>query len=131
FRDLPAEKLSVELRELCERSKRYSAGEYLAAGELREALRKHLHELFGRFDAIVTPPATGEAPRSLKSTGDASFCAIWTLCGVPSVVIPTGAGPNGLPMGLQFIGDYLEDRRALQVAKWCAQRLPFERRLGF
>ena len=134
FRDLlikHPEKLSAELRELCARGESYTAVEYLAAGDLREELRRGLQEIFLRFDAIVTPPATGEAPRSLKSTGDASFCAIWTLCGVPSIVIPTGMGPNGLPMGLQVVCDYLQDRRTLEVAKWCAERVPFERRLPF
>jgi Asp-tRNA(Asn)/Glu-tRNA(Gln) amidotransferase A subunit family amidase len=134
FRDLlieHPEKLSPELRGLCARGKSHTAVEYLAARDLREELRKALREIFLGFDAIVTPPATGEAPRSLKSTGDASFCTIWTLCGVPSIVIPTGMGPNDLPMGLQVVCDYPQDRRTLEVAKWCAERVPFEGRLPF
>ena len=119
-------RLSAGLRALCERGARYTAMEYMAALELRERLRRELASFFARFDAIVTPPAAGEAPRTLASTGDAAFCALWSLCGVPSVAFPTGIGPNGLPMGLQVVGPYLEDRRALQVAKWCQQNLPFE-----
>jgi Asp-tRNA(Asn)/Glu-tRNA(Gln) amidotransferase A subunit family amidase len=126
-----AAQMSAALRALCERGLGHSAVEYLAARDLRERLRKALGELFEGFDAIVTPPATGEAPRALKSTGDAGFCAIWTLCGVPSVAFPAGTGPSGLPMGLQVVGAYLEDRRALQVAKWCMRCLPFTARLGY
>jgi Asp-tRNA(Asn)/Glu-tRNA(Gln) amidotransferase A subunit family amidase len=131
FRDLDWQMLSAELRELCERGKGYNAFDYLAARNLRDRLRQSLHSIFERFDAILTPPATGEAPRGLESTGDASFCSIWTLCGVPSVVIPSGTGPNGLPIGLQVIADRQEDTRALAVASWCASRMPYERRLAF
>jgi len=134
FRDLLIkypEKLSVHLRELCVRGAGHAAVEYLAARDLREELQEALRKLFLRFDAIVTPPANGEAPRSLTSTGDASFCAIWTMCGVPSIVIPTGTGPNGLPMGLQIVCGYLQDRQALEVAKWCAERLRFQKPLPF
>ena len=131
YRDLPAERLSAGLRDLCEQGRRYSAGDYRDARELRERLREALPRVLEGFDAIVTPPATGEPPRSLESTGDARFCAIWTLCGVPSVAFPTGTGPNGLPMGLQVVGGYLDDRRALQVAKWCMRHLPFDCQLGF
>lgn len=129
YRSLPAERLSPTLRELCEQGRRYSAVDYLEARALRERLRPALQRVLEGFDAIVTPPATGEAPRGLKATGDASFCAIWTLCGVPSVAFPTAAGPNDLPMGLQVVGGYLDDRRALRVAKWCMRQLPFDRRV--
>lgn len=117
--------MSATFRALCERGLRHSAVEYLGALDTRDALRKALGKLIDAFDAIVTPPATGEAPRTLDSTGDAGFCTIWTLCGVPSVAFPTGIGPNGLPMGLQVVGTYLNEWHTLRVAKWCVRSLPF------
>lgn len=124
-------RMSPKFRELCDRGLRYPAVEYLAALDARTAMRKALAALFQAFDAIVTPPATGEAPRTLNSTGDAGFCTLWTLCGVPSVGFPTGTGPNGLPMGLQVVGALFEDTRTLQIAKWCMRCLPFTKRLDF
>ena len=93
---------------------------------MREKLQQALAVVIEDFDANITLPATGEPPRTLRFTGDANFCTIWTLCGVPAAAFATGTGPNGLPMGLQVVGSYLGDRHLLRVAKWCARKLPFE-----
>ena len=69
------------------------------------------------FDAVLTPPATGEAP-GLETTGDPRFCTRWTLVGAPALVLPTGRGPHGLPLGLQLVGAQGDDRRLLQTAAW-------------
>ena len=39
-----------------------------------------------------------EAPEGLESTGDASFCTLWSFCGVPAISLPLLEGPNGLPV---------------------------------
>jgi Asp-tRNA(Asn)/Glu-tRNA(Gln) amidotransferase A subunit family amidase len=94
---------------------------------LREALAmrleliERLRDFLAHADAIVTPPATGEAPATLTSTGDASFCTLWTLCGVPAITVPSGRGPNGLPLGTQLIGAPLADSELLATAKWTAR----------
>jgi len=120
-----ADRTSVEFRALFDRGMGIAAADYLAALDTRLVMRAELDALFCEFDAIATPPATGEPPRTIASTGSADFCAIWTLCGVPSVAIPTGLGPHGLPMGLQIVGKYLDDHSVLQTSLWCAKRLPF------
>ncbi|MDD4998366.1 MAG: amidase family protein, partial [Syntrophales bacterium] len=78
-----------------------------------------------KYDALITPPATGEAPVTLESTGNACFCSIWSLCGSPAVTIPVGWGPNGLPLGLQVVGPYGKDGQLLSAAHWCQQAFPF------
>jgi amidase len=54
-------------------------------------------------------------------------CAAWTgLIGVaylPSTVIPVGRTPDGLPVGMQVVGPYLEDRTALQAARLLSEVL--------
>jgi hypothetical protein len=46
-------------------------------------------ELFmERYDAILTPPALGTAPKGLSSTGDPVFCSLWTLLGMDSAPAP-------------------------------------------
>lgn len=69
------------------------------------------------FDAILTPPAVGEAP-GLETTGDPRFCTRWTLLGTPAITIPTGMGPRGLPLGLQIVGVPGQDRRLASAAAW-------------
>ena len=41
------------------------------------------------------------------------------------MTIPSGRGPRGLPLGLQVVGRYREDERALQVAAWCESVIAF------
>ncbi|MBE9180007.1 hypothetical protein IQ268_15665 [Oculatella sp. LEGE 06141] len=66
----------------------------------------------------MTIPATGEAPRGFDYTGDAIFCEIWTLCGVPAITILTGWSANELPPKFQVIGSYGDDGHTLRVAHW-------------
>ncbi len=91
----------------------------------RLELGRALHPILRKYDALITPPATGEAPATLAHTGDPAFCTIWTLTGVPTISIPSGFGPNGLPLGVQIVGGYLKDERLMAVAQWC------EREMGF
>ena len=51
------------------------------------------------FDAVLTLPAFGEAPEGLSYTGDAEYCAPWTLLGVPALSLPAGFGKKGLAAG--------------------------------
>jgi Asp-tRNA(Asn)/Glu-tRNA(Gln) amidotransferase A subunit family amidase len=75
------------------------------------------------YDAVLTPPATGEAPAP-ETTGDPRFCTRWTLLGAPAIVLPTGLGPAGLPLGLQLAGVPGADRRLLAAAAWVERTLP-------
>ncbi len=74
------------------------------------------------YDAILTPPTTGEAPTA-ESTGDPRFCSRWSLTGAPAVTIPTGVGPQGLPLGLQLVGAPGTDGAVIEAALWAEERL--------
>jgi Asp-tRNA(Asn)/Glu-tRNA(Gln) amidotransferase A subunit family amidase len=96
---------------------------YVEALETAEAFRRHLDDLFAGCDAFLTPSAAGEAPRGLGSTGDPSFNSIWTLGWVPCVTLPAGFGPNGLPLGVQLIGQRFADEALFDVAGWVAAQM--------
>ncbi len=100
-----------------------SATDYLAALACRDALSRELDRLLGRYDAIITPAAAGEAPEGLGSTGNPIFNGLWTLCGVPAVTLPLLTGPNGLPVGVQLVGRRGEDGRLLRTARWLSEAL--------
>jgi len=70
------------------------------------------------LDVLVTPSAPGEAPKGLEWTGDPAFNSIWTALHVPCVTVPAGAGPNGLPLGIQIVGRRGDDRAVLALARW-------------
>jgi Asp-tRNA(Asn)/Glu-tRNA(Gln) amidotransferase A subunit family amidase len=119
------EHLSPGLRRYLEDAGRIRFQTYQDALDLRPALRKQLELLLQGFDAIITPPVTGEAPAGLEKTGDPSFCTLWTLAGLPALTLPSGRGPHGLPLGLQLVGSYQGDVHLLAVAGWCEAELGF------
>ena len=71
-----------------------------------------------RWDLLLTPAATGEAPKGLASTGDPVFGRLWTLLGVPSIALPGFTGANGLPVGVQLVAGPGDDARLLDWAQW-------------
>jgi Asp-tRNA(Asn)/Glu-tRNA(Gln) amidotransferase A subunit family amidase len=77
----------------------------------------------GGFDAILTLPAAGQAPRGLGSTGPAIFNALWTLLYMPGLTLPAGAGPEGLPVGIQLVGRRHADARLIATGLWVELRL--------
>jgi Asp-tRNA(Asn)/Glu-tRNA(Gln) amidotransferase A subunit family amidase len=122
---VPAEhdRVSPQLRRLL------ADGAAVAAIEIEEALqaKERITDEFvawsAGFDAILTPSALGEAP-GRDSTGDPRFCTRWTLVGAPAITLPSGLGPNGLPLAVQLVGHLRRDRDLLEVAAWLEQRLP-------
>ena len=110
--------LSIHIQELVARGLKHSAPAYIAAKFLQKKLRTSIGTYFDEFDAILMAPASGEAPKSLVSTGDPIFCALWSFLGIPSITIPAGKSKNGLPLGMQLIGNYRGDAKLLSVAKF-------------
>jgi Asp-tRNA(Asn)/Glu-tRNA(Gln) amidotransferase A subunit family amidase len=120
-----ARKLSEKLRSLIERGREVRAVDYQRALRAVPRIADSLDELFmQRYDAILTPAATGTAPRGLESTGDPMFCAIWTMCGMPAVTLPLMRGANGLPLGVQLVGPRHGDARLLRTARWLVDSIP-------
>src|SRR3954467_15967609 len=89
------------------------------ADEARAAVR----DWAAGFDAILTLPAPGQAPKGLGSTGSAVFNALWTLLYMPCVTLPAGEGPEGLPVGIQLVGSRHGDARLLDVGLWIERAL--------
>jgi Asp-tRNA(Asn)/Glu-tRNA(Gln) amidotransferase A subunit family amidase len=117
------DKLSEKLRELIERGREVRAVDHQRALRRIAPAVESLDELFmQRYDAILTPPALGTAPKGLGSTGDPVFCSIWTLLGMPAVTLPLMQGANGLPLGVQLVGRKGYDARLLRTARWLERK---------
>jgi Asp-tRNA(Asn)/Glu-tRNA(Gln) amidotransferase A subunit family amidase len=118
------ERLSDALRTQLERGRAVTAVEYQRARRRAEAFAEGLEELFQeRCDAILTPAAPGPAPLGLESTGDPSFCTLWTLAGMPAITLPLMNAADGLPIGVQLVGPRHGDARLLRTARWLARRV--------
>ncbi|HXG50390.1 MAG TPA: amidase [candidate division Zixibacteria bacterium] len=118
------ERLSRVLRAQIEQGRRVLAVDYQRALARVPPLYESLRELFEqRYDAILTPAAPGPAPKGLDSTGDPSFCTLWTLCGMPALSLPLMQSASGLPIGVQLVGPRLGDARLLRTARWLSARI--------
>jgi Asp-tRNA(Asn)/Glu-tRNA(Gln) amidotransferase A subunit family amidase len=116
-------RLSPSLQAQLDRGREARALDYLGALSRAAAFGDAFGELFTqRYDAILTPAATGTAPRGLESTGDPSFCTLWTLCGMPALSVPLMQGANGLPLGVQLVGPRHGDARLLRTGRWLVAR---------
>lgn len=118
YYDRDANKLAAETRAAVEEGRSISVTDYLAALDWRETLYAGMEEVFERYDAILTPSVSGEAPSGLDSTGSAAFNVLWSLLGTPAVTLPLLTGANGMPVGVQLVGRRNDDGRLLRNARW-------------
>jgi Asp-tRNA(Asn)/Glu-tRNA(Gln) amidotransferase A subunit family amidase len=118
------DKLSEQLRALIERGRETKAVDYQRALASIPPVIAGFEDLFlERYDAILTPAALGTAPKGLASTGDPSFCSLWTLLGMPALSVPLMKGENGLPIGVQLVGRRNYDARLLRTARWLTNKV--------
>lgn len=115
--------LSPHFLELLIKGERCSPSAYESACNEARRLRERLSLVFGGVDALLTPSTIGEATRGLDTTGDPLFNKVWTLLHAPCVHIPSGLGPQGLPLGIQVVALRGRDVHLLRVAEWIETQL--------
>jgi len=108
---------SATMQAARERGWRLTPERYSAARSAQSRGRNELASVLGGFDALMMPSAPGEAPRGLSTTGDPVFNRLASLLHVPAICVPVMKGPQGLPVGVQFVGTYGDDLRLLHLAR--------------
>lgn len=111
-----------------------SHARWLNVQERRVGIRARWREWFAEYDALLCPvfpvPAfahdhvgtMGERMLSVngRSRSQQELAHAWNapvgVAGVPSTVVPVGRTAAGLPVGMQVVGPYLEDRTPLALA---------------
>jgi amidase len=108
--------------------------DWVMADGARARLRAQWRELFKSFDAVICPvmptPAyphdhsDDQEIRRIDIDGkpyvypdQLAWPGIATLPGLPATAIPIGLSPEGLPVGVQIVGPWLEDRTPLKLAE--------------
>jgi len=96
---------------------------YLQAQKIRRMIADDLQRAFKDCDVIAGPVAPTVARRIGENADDplADYLAdIYTLsaslAGLPAMSVPAGFGAGGMPVGLQLVGNYLQEGRLLNVA---------------
>ena len=119
------DRMSPQLIDIIEHGLKVTAAEYIRAVARIPLFLEAVEEVFERYDAILTPSAPGEAPAG-TATGNPIFCTVWTLLGMPAVSLPLLSGNNGLPIGVQLVGQRGNDGRLLRTARWLTQLVEAE-----
>jgi len=96
---------------------------YRKAQQVRTLIRRDFDAAFQSVDVLLTPTAPTTAFRSGAHADDplAMYLADLltipvNLAGLPAISVPCGFSQAGLPIGVQLIGNVLEEARLLQVA---------------
>jgi aspartyl-tRNA(Asn)/glutamyl-tRNA(Gln) amidotransferase subunit A len=96
---------------------------YLKAGKVRTLIRQDFDEAYKKCDIIVTPVSPTTAFKAGERVEDPLtmylsdiFTIPVNLAGLPGLSLPCGFDGNGLPIGLQIIGQPLDEARMLQAA---------------
>lgn len=87
---------------------------------LRDTLEKQMEQ--AGIDLWICPAAVGPAPEGINATGDPNLNLPWTHAGLPALTVPAG-GIDGLPLGLQLVGQTDEDEALLAWAQLIAADL--------
>jgi aspartyl-tRNA(Asn)/glutamyl-tRNA(Gln) amidotransferase subunit A len=96
---------------------------YLQAQKIRRLIAQDFVEAYKQCDVIMGPTTPTTAFNLGEKGGDPVqmyLSDIYTiavnLAGLPGMSIPCGFGANGMPVGLQIIGNYFDEARMLNVA---------------
>lgn len=96
---------------------------YLKALRVKGLIKKAFDEAFAKYDVIIAPAAPTTAPKlgeSLKNPIQMYLGDIYTisvnLAGLPGISLPCGMDKNGLPVGIQMIGDCFKEKNIIRTA---------------
>lgn len=104
--------------EYIEAGNKYSAIDFVRANEIRKQMREAALAAMAPYDVLMMPTASGPAPHGLSRTGDTRFQSPWSFTGLPSISLPTGLAPNGMPTAVQLVGARFGEARLLSAARW-------------
>ncbi|WP_421990322.1 amidase [Roseococcus sp.] len=108
-------------------SEALSVQDYRAALAVREEMRAAMARVAPLVDALIAPASPGIAPvwdptapdaaRNPRPTGDVACNAATSAMGTPCVTLPVLA-VDGMPFGVQLVGQMHQDARVTAMARW-------------
>jgi aspartyl-tRNA(Asn)/glutamyl-tRNA(Gln) amidotransferase subunit A len=104
---------------------------YSKAQKVRALVKRDYNEAFAKCDAILTPTSPSVAFKiGEKSDNPLAMYLndIYTvsanLAGVPAISIPCGLSSEGLPIGVQLIGNFWSESVLLSLASYYENAFP-------
>ena len=106
---------------------------YLKALRTKALIKKAFDEAFAKYDVILGPAAPTTAPKLGESLSDPIkmylgdiYTISVNLAGLPGISLPCGKDSNGLPIGLQLIGDCFKEKNIIRAAYAFEQTREYE-----
>jgi len=110
---------------------------YLKAQRIRRIIAQDFQNAFKQCDIIMGPVAPTVAGKIGEKTSDPTqmylediYTLSPNLAGLPAMSAPCGFGANGMPVGLQMIGNYFSESSLLQVAHAYQQETDWHKTLS-
>ncbi len=96
---------------------------YIKALRTKALIKRAFDKAFESYDMIIAPAAPTTAPKLGDSLNDPIkmylgdiYTISVNLAGLPGISVPCGLDRNGLPIGIQFIGNCFEEKKIIQAA---------------
>lgn len=115
-----------------------NAPQYVKAQQARRKMVEAFHNAFKDVDIVLGPTIPITTPAFAQNWVEQNLevirrCLPFTvpvnLTGIPSLAVPMGFDQRGLPVGMQFIGNYLSEKQLLQVGHAWEKINPFRFRM--
>lgn len=123
------DKLTPELVLAVEAGMNMTGEDFARALSRRKVLFEKFFEFFKTFDILLTPTTAFPAfdlgipfpskidGKMVSPTAWMPLTSVFNLTGLPAASIPCGWTKEGLPIGMQIIGNRFDDLKVLQVSK--------------
>ena len=106
---------------------------YLKALRTKALIKQAFDKAFEKYDVILGPAAPTTAPKLGESLSDPLkmylgdiYTISVNLAGLPGITLPCGTDQNGLPIGLQLIGDCFAEKKIIRAAYTYEQTRSYE-----
>jgi aspartyl-tRNA(Asn)/glutamyl-tRNA(Gln) amidotransferase subunit A len=112
------------------------ADDFLRAQQIRSIFQAKANDLFKDFDVVTAPSQpVGATKLSTNLETDLTYPdpigGLGNFCGLPCISVPCGFTKEKLPIGIQFMGNVLQDEKVVEAAQlfqsktdWHRQRPP-------
>ena len=105
---------------------------YKKAQQVRTLVKQEFEKCFNKYDVILTPTSPtvafefGSKSNNPLEMYMADICTVSiNIAGIPAISIPCGVDSNGMPVGLQLIGNNFAEETILNAAYTFEQQFKF------
>ena len=105
---------------------------YMQASKIRSFIAEDFRQAFSQVDLICTPTSPAPAFKMGERINDPLsmylsdvYTVTMNLAGLPAISVPAGLHSSGLPIGLQIVGNYMDEAQVFSFASSYLKEFPF------